>query len=383
MHLRVELGPMQIAMLGTRGVPASYSGFETCVEQLGARLVERGHQVTVYCRSHHITYRDPYYRGMRLVRLPTIPNKYLDTYVHTLLSSVHASRFPYDIALYFIVGNSPLTVIPRLRGVASILNVDGLDWKRSKWPKWAQKYIRLSERIATWAPNAVITDSRVIQRYYQERYHYKTTYIPYGSELDLVAPGPMLARYGLVRGEYFLFVGRLVPENCTHHLVHAFRGLKTEKKCVIIGDAPYAEKYIRELKAVDDPRVVFTGYQFGEGYRELLSNAYAFVETSEAGGTHPALVEAMALGNCVVVNDTAENQETIGDAGLCYEGARGGDALRPILAQLLADAACVAEYGARAQARAHSSFSWDQVTTAYEALFFRMKRRPQAENSWL
>jgi hypothetical protein len=143
---------MKIALLGTRGVPASYSGFETCVEQLGQRLVQRGHEVTVYCRSHHITYDGHRYKGMRLVMLPTIANKFLDTIIHSFISSIHALPERYDIALYFIAGNSPVTWIPRLVGTKSILNVDGLDWKREKWPTLAKKYIQFAEYLATKLP---------------------------------------------------------------------------------------------------------------------------------------------------------------------------------------------------------------------------------------
>jgi hypothetical protein len=138
---------MRIALLGTRGIPASYSGFETCVEQLGQRLVQRCHQVTVYCRSHHITYKGTHYKGMRLVKLPTIPNKYLDTIVHTFISSLHALTQRYDVALYFIAGNSPVTWIPRLVRTKTILNVDGLDWKREKWPALAKWFSRQVNRV--------------------------------------------------------------------------------------------------------------------------------------------------------------------------------------------------------------------------------------------
>ncbi|MEM2514483.1 MAG: DUF1972 domain-containing protein, partial [Candidatus Bathyarchaeia archaeon] len=280
---------MNIAFLGTRGIPASYSGFETCVEQLGQRLVERGHQVTVYCRSHHITYEGSYYKGMRLIRLPTIRNKYLDTIVHTFLSSLHALSQRYDVVLYFISGNSPVTWIPRLVGTKTILNVDGLDWKREKWPTLAKKYIQFAEYLATKLPTAYVTDSRVVQSYYKDRFGSEPFYIPYGSEVKIVPPGDTLARFGLEPKKYILFVGRLVPENCVHHLIEAFRGLDTDLKCVIVGDAPYAEKYIASLKARahGDSRIVFTGYVFGQGYYELGSNAYIFVETSGVGGTHP------------------------------------------------------------------------------------------------
>src|SRR4030042_2534747 len=154
---------MKIALLGTRGIPASYSGFETCVEQLGERLVERGHDVTVYCRKHHITYQDDTYLGMRLVKLPTITNKYLDTIVHSFLSSMHALTQHYDIALYFIAGNSLVSWIPRMAGTKTLLNVDGLDWKREKWPWMAKKYIQFAEYLATILPNIYLTDSNIVQ----------------------------------------------------------------------------------------------------------------------------------------------------------------------------------------------------------------------------
>lgn len=372
---------MKIALLGTRGIPASYSGFETCVEQLGQRLAARGHDVTVYCRSHHITYDQPTYKGMRLVKLPTIANKYFDTLVHSFISSVHALPERYDIGLYFIAGNSPVTWIPRLVGTKTILNVDGLDWKREKWPAFAKAYIQIAEWLATFLPTAYLTDSTVVQGFYRDRFGSEPPYIPYGSDIELVPPGETLARFGLEPGKYVLFVGRLVPENCAHHLVEAFRGLDTDMKCVIVGDAPYVDAYKAQLHelAAGDPRVVLTGYVFGKGYHELGTNAHIFVETSGVGGTHPALVEAMAHGSCVIANDTPENLETIGEAGFGYHGREGATSLRPLLARLLTDPPTVEEYRQRAVERARTVYTWDAVTDAYEALFRRLvDKRPAA-----
>lgn len=360
---------LRIGMLGTRGVPASYSGFETCVEELGARLAGRGHAVTVYCRVPHIAYRGRAYRGMRLVKLPTIRQKHLDTITHSFLSCLHALGQRYDVALFFNVGNAPLGWIPRLGGQRVVLNVDGLDWKRKKWGRAARWYIQRSERWATRFPHHIVTDSRRVQDYYRARYGAASTYIAYGADIASVPPGPTLARYALEPGHYVLFVGRLVPENCAHHLVDAFADLDTDMKCVVVGHAPYADAYIRALRAGTDARVVFTGYLFGEGYRELSSNAYCFVETSEVGGTHPALVEAMGFGTCVVANDTPENLETIGDTGFHYDGAMGASDLRGVLKRLLSEPAVVAEYGARGRERARRHYSWDAVTDAYEGLF--------------
>jgi glycosyltransferase involved in cell wall biosynthesis len=372
---------MKIALLGTRGVPASYSGFETCVEQLGKRLVERGHVVTVYCRKHHITYSGDSYLGMRLIKLPTIANKYLDTIVHSFLSSLHALTQHYDVALYFIAGNSTVSWIPRIVGTKTILNVDGLDWKREKWPWAAKKYIQFAEYLATILPNSFLTDSFAVQKYYKKTYNRQPSYIPYGSEVEVVPPGQILAQYGLEARKYVLFVGRLVPENCAHHLVSAFHRLETDFKCVIVGDAPYANDYQAELKALasGDQRILFTGYVFGRGYHELGSNAYIFIETSGVGGTHPALLEAMAFGNCVITHNTLENLETIGDSGLAYDGEIGSNSLADVLERLLKNHDEVEKYRQKASKRAKNVYSWEMVTDKYEMLFHQITKKALPE----
>ncbi len=370
---------MKIAMLGMRGIPANYSGFETCVEAVSTRLVQRGHQVTVYNRPHHVKWPGATYKGVRLVKIPTIRNKYLETLVHTTLSAIHVSLTGADIVLIFIAANSPVALIPRLAGYKTILHVDGLDWKRDKWPPFAKRYIKLAEWLGTRLPHALITDSRVVQQYYKDTYQADIEYIAYGAEVEAAAGGETLARFGLQPEGYVLFVGRLVPENGIHTLIKAYEQLHTSKKCVIVGNAPYAEKYITELNAMAGPNVIFTGYQFGAAYRELSSNAYLFVEPSKVGGTHPALVEAMGFGSCVVAHGTPENRETIGDAGFSYDGAQPVESLRALLQQLVDEPDLVTAARERSRVRAARQFSWEQVTDAYEAMFRRMlkARRPR------
>ena len=366
---------MRIDLIGTRGLPAAYSGFETAVENIGWRLAARGHHVTVYCRPHMVEGRYPVYRDMDLVYVPTVANKYLDTMVHTFLCTLHmAARRRPDVAIYFIAGNSPMTRLSRLLGVPSIVNVDGLDSQRAKWNRWARLYLRWAERNAPRFANATITDSRVLQRLYRDDYGYETHYIAYGSELEDQESGGLggrqehLARLGLEPRGYVLFVGRLVPENNAHVLVEAFAGLETDLKLAIVGDAPYAEEYQKELRTASDGRVLFTGYQFGEAYRELARNAAISVVATEVGGTHPVLVEAMAAGNCVVVNDHPPNVEVIGDAGVTYPAAEGATGLRRVLTELLADPERVQRLRGAAAQRARALYSWDAVTDAYEEL---------------
>ena len=375
---------MRISLLGTRGVPAAYSGFETAVENIGTRLAARGHVVTVYCRPHMVEGRYRTYRGMRLVYLPTVRSKHLDTFVHTFLSTLHMAFLARPhVAVYFIAGNSPFAGLSRLLGVPSALNVDGLDSRRAKWGGAAKRYLRWAERAAPRLASAVITDSRSVQDLYRDEYGAETHYIPYGAELDdpperqtgSASPGApadsgsgILQTLGLTPRGYLLFVGRLVPENNAHVLAEAYALLQTDLKLVIVGDASYAEDYKARLTALAGEGVVLPGYVFGAGYRELARNAAVFVVPTEVGGTHPVLLEAMAAGNAVVVNDHAPNLEVIGDAGESYRGEDGAAALAAVLAALLVDPDRIAELRRRARERARLLHSWDAVTDAYEAL---------------
>lgn len=367
--------PLRVALLGTRGIPGNYSGFETCVEQVATRLAARGHSVTVYCRSYRYEQRLQQYRGVRLVHLPTLRWKHAETLCHTMLSVLHGATQRFDACIFFIAGNAPMCGLARALGGNVAINVDGLDWRREKWSAPARAYLKWCERASRWLAHEVVTDSRAVVDFYRGSYGFEPRYIAYGSDVEALPPGSTLQRFGLEPGKYVLFVGRLVPENCVHHLVDAFGRLETELKCVIVGDSSYAEEYKRSLRATTDPRVVFTGYVFGEGYRELSSNAFCFVETSEVGGTHPALVEAMAFGSAVVVNGTLENRETIGDAGLAYDTANPVESLAGILGELLAQPVQREELARRARDRAASAYSWHSVTDEYEELCYRLADR--------
>jgi glycosyltransferase involved in cell wall biosynthesis len=370
---------MKIAILGTRGIPASYSGFETAAEQLAGRLTERGHEVVVYCRPHVVDPSLRQYRGARLVHLPTIRNKYLDTFTHTLLSALHTARKERpDVALFFIAGNSPLCLVTRAAGIPTVINVDGLDSDRRKWPRLAKAYLRAAERTAPrWADEA-ITDSHAVAEVFERRYGERIGVIPYGVEAPDYQGEATLRRLGLEKRKYVLFVGRLEPENNPHLLVDAFARLDAERargmKLVVVGGAPYADEYIRQVMRRADPRVIFPGYVFGRGYWELQRHAYLFCAPTEVGGTHPVILEALAAGNCVLVNDHAPNAETVGDAGLYFSGREGVASLAAALERLLDDPGVVEDYRDRALERARR-YSWDAVADRYEALLRSVQER--------
>ncbi|MGB9736122.1 MAG: glycosyltransferase [bacterium] len=364
---------MKIAFMGIRGIPASYSGFETFVEGFSTRLVARGYNVTVYNRSTHIGYREPVYKGVRLVRLPTIPTKHLDTIIHTFFSVLHGMFKPYDIVYVCGVGNSLPSSLLKLTGKKVILNVDGADWERKKWGRFAKWFLKTSERLATIFPDIIIADSMAVKRYYMEHYASDSVFIPYGTEPDHREDRDMhvLQRYHLKPDDYILCVGRLVPENNIHHAIKAYRMIKTDKKLVIVGDAPYADAYKAYLRrlAEGDNNIVFTGYVFGDDYKCIMRNTYMFVLASEVGGTHPVLIEALAAGNAVIVNNIPSSVEVIADAGIWYDGKREERALAEKMELLLKDTALHASLKQRAQQRIKAMYLWDKVVDDYIKLF--------------
>jgi glycosyltransferase involved in cell wall biosynthesis len=369
---------MRIAILGTRGVPASYGGFETFAEHLSTRLVARGHDVTVYCRAHYVSPRELEYHGVRLKVLPTIRHKYFDTVVHTFLSALHAAPRRFDAALICNSANAPFAPLLRLCGTPVAINVDGLEHKRKKWNWIGRKYYLITERLATVLPNRTITDAGVIHDYYLARYRAPSTMIAYGSEVER-RPAPHLVRKWRVEpNRYVLYVSRLEPENNAHLVIEAFKRVRTAHRLLIVGDAPYAREYIDDLKARarGDKRIIFTGFVFGQDYRALQQNAYCYVHATEVGGTHPALLEAMGFGNCVLTLAAAENIEAVGDAGILYDDEKD---LAYKLQRVLRDGSLVHAYRNRAQARVKDHYDWERVVDQYERLFAEMTGAPVDE----
>lgn len=365
---------MKIALIGSRGIPARYSGFETFYEQLAVRLVERGHDVTVYNRSHFIKDIRDSYKGVRLVTLPSIPTKHLDTLTHTFVSSLHALVSRYDIAYYSIVGNSPLAWLPRVTGSRVLLNVDGEDWAREKWGAFARWYQLQCEKIACRSANVIIADAQEVRRRYRDKYRKESIFVPYGANIERSASSDLLAKWKLEPGEYIFYVGRFVPENAIDLLIRSFRTLKTRHKLVITGDAPYMDEHKKHLYALasGDDRIIFTGYAFGDEYRQLSSHALFYVQPSGVDGTRPALLDQLGFGNCVVVRDSVVNQEVVQRAGYTFDRANPEESLTGIMQELLEHPGKIARMKERARQRIHAYYNWDWITDFYLDLFKRM-----------
>lgn len=354
---------MRIAILGTRGIPANYGGFETFAEELSTRLAARGHEVTVYCRERQ-TFRE--YRGVSLVYLPTIHHKYLDTLAHTFLSTLHLLAHRVDAALYCNAANALFTILPRMLGIPVALNVDGIERKRRKWNALARAWYRVSEYLSTILPNQFVTDAEAIREYYKQRYRKDSLFIPYGADTERVETKNALDALGLEPYQYFLYVSRMEPENRALEVRRAFERTPAAMKLALIGDAPHAREYIERVRDTKDGRIVMPGAIYGLGYRELGSWCFAYIHATEVGGTHPALIEAMGRGNVVLYLETPENAEVCGDSGLPYRDEAGLTAR--ITETLNMSERDRERLRAKAAQRACERYNWNAVTKQYEDL---------------
>ncbi|MCO6431630.1 MAG: glycosyltransferase [Deltaproteobacteria bacterium] len=365
---------LHIAILGTRGIPARYGGFETFADELSAVLSGRGHQVTVYCRRRFFDgkTRPDRHGEVRLRYIPTIMQKYLETPLHGLLSMVDLWFRNFDVILLCNAANSPFAWIGRARGFPIAINVDGIERERTKWSKVGKLWYLLGEKCSVWFASRVVADAHVIGDYYKERYNCESDIIAYGAKAVRRPAGAALKQFGLIERGYILYVSRLEPENNALGVIKAYSRVNTTLPLVIVGDAPYAEDYKRSLRlAAEGSRVVFTGFQFGEAYQELQSNCYCYVQATEVGGTHPALIEAMAYGNCVIANGTPENREVLGETGMIYSKNDFSE-LSGLFEKILNEPETAREFGALAKERAEKVYNWEAIADLYERLFARL-----------
>lgn len=374
---------LRLAILGTRGIPARYGGFETFAEELSTRLAARGHEVTVYGRRAFFQGAPgpSRYRGVNLRYSPTFRHKYLETPVSALFSLIDLRGGCFDAVLLCNAANSPFAWLARSWRAKLLINVDGIERERGKWNALGKAWYSLGESCSVMFADAVVADANVIGEYYRNRYRCAPEVIAYGAQAVRRPPGETMARFGLQRDGFILYVSRLEPENNALGVIEAYRALSQAGGAaglplVIVGDAPYAEAYKAKLReAAQGAQVIFTGFQFGESYQELQSNCRIYIQATEVGGTHPALIESMAYGNCVIANGTPENFEVLGGAGVFY-GKNDFTELTAKLGALIASPDDMARFRQLARQRAESHYSWDRVVDQYEELFRRLLGRP-------
>jgi glycosyltransferase involved in cell wall biosynthesis len=373
--------PLRIAMIGQRGVPATFGGIEHHVEEIGSRLAARGHDVAVYTRTNYSTERHREYRGMRPRYLPTLDSKHLDAIVHSTLSTFDAVIRGADIIHYHAVGPGMLAVVPRyLSGAKVVLTVHGLDAERAKWGGGARVVLRVAQWLSARVPDATIVVSDELETYYRDRHHRPTIRIANGVyQPTLRPPQEITDRFGLLGDDYVLFVGRMVPEKAPDLLIRAFRNVNTPRHLVLAGGSSFTDDFYRSVQtlAASDRRVVMTGYVYGPILEELYTNASAFVLPSSVEGLPLTLLEAASYGTPIVASDIRPNLEVVGDDGPGHRIFRTGDegALTGALRDVLVESRAERRGAERLRDRVLSSYSWEHAVDGAESVYASLARR--------
>lgn len=362
-------------MIGGRGIPANYSGFDTLIEELSTRLVaQHGMEVTVYCRRHYYEQRPSLHRGVRCVYLRTMRGKGLESIYHTSRSVLHAAMRRVDVAFVVDPANAPFVLPLRLRGIPTVFHTDGLGWMRSKWSGAARRYYRWVEGYCARIASELVTDSVAMQRYYETVWGRRSTFLAYGAESQGGVSDEGLERLGLQRGGYYLVVARLEAENNTELLVREYLASSLSRPLVVVGGARYPTDYSRRLFALACDRVKFAGSIYEPAVLNgLYANCRAYLHGHEVGGTNPGLLRAMAHGAPVLALDCAFNRE-VADLGGRYFEKRSGEAAS-LLRAVDADDELLRQLSMAAKARADSAYRWDDVALGYAALFTSVARR--------
>jgi glycosyltransferase involved in cell wall biosynthesis len=370
---------LRVAFIGGRGVVGKYSGIETCYEEMGTRLVEMDHEVTAYCRSY-FTPKASHYRGIRILRLPTIRTKHLETLIHTFLSTIHACFSSCNVVHYYTLGPSLFSFLPRIFGKKTVVSVQGLDWQRKKWGNFAQRALRFCEWTSARLPNATVVVSRTLQEYCRSRYRKECVYVPNGTRIRERRTSDYLRRNGLEADGYALFLGRFSPEKNCDLLIKAFERLDTNMKLVLAGGSSHTDDYVADLRKHESQKVKILDWISGDDLEEVLTNAALFVLPSDMEGLSLALLDAMSAGVCALASDTPENVETLGDAGFTFRRGDVND-LQRLLTLLLADPVLRENVGRRGQARVRREYLWKEVAKATEAIYLTLVKAPQKRSA--
>ena len=363
-------------MIGTRGVPARYGGFETAVEEVGSRLVTMGHEVVVYCRGDD---RSADYLGMRRVRLPALRHPVMETLSHTALSVGHLLRHRTDVALVFNAANAPLLPAIRAARIPVAVHVDGLEWQRAKWGPNGRRYYLANERLAVRWADQLISDAVGIQEYYRSRYRAESVFLAYGSPLIPEPDAARLAEIDLVPGGYHLVVARMEPENHVDVIVEGYWRSGASLPLVVVGSVPYPSDHERAVQtlAATDPRIRMLG---GVWDQDLLNSLYAgsasYLHGHSVGGTNPSLLRAMGAGAPTVAWEVNFNREVLGDTGQFFSTSTQ---LSGLIEQIEADPVQARERGEAARKRASTTYRWEDVAVGYEALCYRLLGEPAPE----
>lgn len=372
---------MKIAILGSRGIPALYGGFETLVEELSLGLSSVGrHIIIVYCRKHYFKNRPSTYRGVNLIYLAAPRIKAFESLFHSFISSLHVLGRKADLVYFVDPANAPFCLLLRLLGKKVIMHTDGLGWKRRKWGWLSQRYYKFAEWLSAHTASALIADNPVMQEYYRKEYSVDSVYIPYGAANRAGVNQTVYQELGLFPKKYCLIVARFEPENNIDFMINEYTHSKIDVPLVVVGDSYYSTSYTTKLYSFTDERVHFIGRVNDQSkLNALYQGAYLYLHGHEVGGTNPSLLRAMQAGSAPVVINVPFNTSVIDDCGFVFERVEGN--LSNILERLITDQIDVRRISNKAQERAQSHFKWESVVKQHEQLFALLAGKSDQEEN--
>ena len=362
--------PVKIAIIGSRGYPIVYSGYETFVKEVSERLVAQNIDVRVYCQKHLFTTRPKTVNGVELIYMPTLQTKSLNQLVHSFFSMIHACCSKVDVILVVNAANGPFGLISLLAQKKTLINVDGLEWLRPKWKGLGAAYFKFAAKLATLFYNTIITDAEAMRQVYLQTFKANSTVIAYGANIRHSKNPSLINQFGLTPNEYFLIVGRLIPDNNSDLILEGFKKANSNKKLVIVGDVPYQDAYAQTIKAQASNQILFLGYVTdSEVLAELYHQSYAYLHGHEYGGTNPTMLKAMAYGCAILALDTVFNREMLENGQFGWFFQKTSDSVALYLQQAEHNPQAVQTLKEKARDGITQKYNWDEVTRAYVTVF--------------
>lgn len=366
---------LKVAILGAKGYPYVYGGYDTMIKELGERLQKRGVAVTVYCHRALFKEKPPMVNGIRLVYIPAIEKKSLTQLTHSFLSMIHACFSGVDVIFVVNSGNGPFGIISTLFRKPTAINVDGLEWMRPKWKGFGSTYFKWASRMATRWYDRIINDSDEMRRVYLEEFKADSTVIAYGANPSKGADEGLLARWGLVPQSYFLIVGRLVPDNNADLIISGFLQSNSKRRLVVVGDVPFKDAYAENLKNMQDSRLLFTGYVTDpEELKSLYHHCYAYFHGHEYGGTNPAMLKALGYGCAILALDTPFNQEMLQQGKHGWYFQKNPSAVAALVDKSETAVQEMVQLRETARAGLTQKYNWEYVTEQYLQVFLELKK---------
>lgn len=366
------MSKMKVAILGARGIPACYSGFDTLTEELALGLVGTySHQVIVYCRNPYFTERPSSWHGVRLIYLPAPRIKAVESLLHSFLSALHVLGEEVDVVFFLDPANAPFIALLRACGKKVVVHTNGLGWKRRKWGRIARHYYKFVEWVCARTCSALITDNPEMREYYLSEYGADSVYIPYGASNRAGSNEGVYEELALTPRGYLLVVARLEPENNPDFIIKEYVRSRVKLPLVVVGDSPYGPSYLEQLQSEANDRVRFLGRINDQAsLNALYRGAYLYLHGHEVGGTNPSLLRAMDAGTGIVIIDVPFNRAVLGNCGFVFSRIDGS--LAGVLEHLVAHPEEVRRANEMARARAEALFTWRGVVDNYEKLFRRL-----------